>query len=59
MQNPVFGDPHQHAGRSDDRGVDGAGEHEKTDHHDKNAKRDAQGQGPTMYMAIPAMALLP
>ncbi len=45
-QHAVFGDAGQHAGRADDRGVDGAGENQEADEHDECAQRDARPQRP-------------
>ncbi len=41
-QHAVFGDAHQHAGRTDDRGIDRAGKNQEADDHDKNAEDNPQ-----------------
>src|ERR1700758_731792 len=38
----VFGDAHEHASGSDDRGVDGSGKNEKANNHDENPDDDVQ-----------------
>ena len=41
-QHAVFGHAHQHAGRADDGGVDGAGENQEADQHHEDAEGDAR-----------------
>ena len=45
-QHAVLGHAHQHAGRADHRGVDGAGENQEADQHHEDAEGDAPEQGP-------------
>src|SRR5947209_12448857 len=39
FRSAVFGDAIQHAIRADDRGVDGAGQHQEADDHDEPLKQ--------------------
>ena len=40
-EDAVFGHAHQHAGGANHGGIDGAGENEEADHHDKDAEGNA------------------
>ena len=54
QQHAVFRDAGQHAGRADDRGVDGAGEDQEADEHHERAQRDPRPQRPNHEHREPA-----
>ncbi len=45
-EDAILGDAHQHAGRTDDRSIDGAAKNQKPDDHDKDPENNTQRQRP-------------